>query len=100
MSENQSVEYKQSWRSEYLKWICGFANAQGGELVIGKNDQGLVVGLNNAQKLLEDIPNQVHDLMGLLVDVDLHMESDLDYLIIKVEPYPYPISLKGAYHYR
>lgn len=24
--ENQSIEYKQSWRDEYLKWICGFAN--------------------------------------------------------------------------
>ena len=30
MSENQNVEYKETWRTEYLKWICGFANAQGG----------------------------------------------------------------------
>jgi len=27
MSENQTVEYKQIWRDEFLKWICGFANA-------------------------------------------------------------------------
>jgi len=30
MSVNQSIAYKQSWRAEYLKWICGFANAKGG----------------------------------------------------------------------
>ena len=30
MSESQLIEYKESWRDEYLKWICGFANAQGG----------------------------------------------------------------------
>ena len=29
MSEHQTIEYKQSWRDEYLKGICGFANAQG-----------------------------------------------------------------------
>ena len=27
MPESQNVEYKSSWRDEYLKWICGFANA-------------------------------------------------------------------------
>ena len=30
MAESQNIEYKESWRDEYLKWICGFANAQGG----------------------------------------------------------------------
>ena len=28
--ESQNIEYKQSWKDKYLKWICGFANAQGG----------------------------------------------------------------------
>jgi ATP-dependent DNA helicase RecG len=25
--ENQNNEFKESWRDEYIKWICGFANA-------------------------------------------------------------------------
>lgn len=29
MSESQNIEYKTIWKDEYLKWICGFANAQG-----------------------------------------------------------------------
>ncbi len=28
MAENQNVEWKESWRDEYLKWICGFADAR------------------------------------------------------------------------
>lgn len=40
MGEHQNVEWKESWRDEYLKWICGFANAQGGTLLVGKNDHG------------------------------------------------------------
>ena len=27
MSESQNIKYKEFWRDEYLKWICGFANA-------------------------------------------------------------------------
>ncbi len=27
MAESQNIEWKESWRDEYLKWICGFANA-------------------------------------------------------------------------
>ena len=34
--ENQNVEYKESWHDKYLEWICGYANAKGGTLYIGK----------------------------------------------------------------
>ena len=33
MSENQSIEFKEIWKDEYLKWICGFANANGESLL-------------------------------------------------------------------
>lgn len=36
--ESQNIEYKESWRDEYLKWVCGFANAKGGRIYIGVND--------------------------------------------------------------
>ena len=47
-NETQTTEFKQSWRDEYLKWICGFANAQGGKLIIGVDDDGNAVGVANA----------------------------------------------------
>ena len=40
LKEDQNVEWKKSWQDDYLKWICGFANAQGGRLVLGKDDAG------------------------------------------------------------
>ena len=45
--ETQNVEFKQSWRDEFLKEICGFANAQGGMLLIGVDDSGKAVGVTN-----------------------------------------------------
>ncbi|MBI3057044.1 MAG: putative DNA binding domain-containing protein [Betaproteobacteria bacterium] len=100
MKENQHIEWKSSWRDEYLRWICGFANAEGGTLVIGKNDRGKVLGVPNAAKLLEDIPNKVRDILGIMVDVNLRGHAGSDYLEIAVPAYPNPISYKGEYCYR
>ena len=100
MSESQFVEYKESWRDEYLKWICGFANAQGGTLYIGKRDDGSVCGVADSKKLMEDIPNKVRDALGLIVDVDLLSENGLNVIKISVEENPYPVNYKGEYHYR
>lgn len=72
MTETQNVEWKRMWKDEYLAWICGFANAQGGKLDLGKNDNGQIVGLKNSKKLLEDIPNKIRDAMGIIVNINLH----------------------------
>ncbi|MCY7293585.1 MAG: ATP-binding protein, partial [Ferruginibacter sp.] len=40
--ETQNIEYKQSWRDEYIKSICGFADASGGKIYIGIDDKGNV----------------------------------------------------------
>jgi len=100
MPESQNIEYKESWRDEYLKWICGFANAKGGRIYIGKNDKGEIVGVANAKKLLEDIPNKTRDILGVIIDVNLHTTTQGDYLELIIEDYPYPVNYKGQYHYR
>ena len=68
MPEHQTIEWKESWHDEFLEWICGYANAYGGTLYIGKNDNGDVVGLSDKdrKKLLESIPNKITDTMALL----------------------------------
>ena len=100
MCEKQNIEYKSIWKDEYLKWICGYANAQGGTLFIGRNDKGKVVGVNDSKKLLEDIPNKVRDVLGILVDVNLYETDEGSYIEIVVEPYPYAVNYKGHYFYR
>ena len=100
MKENQRIEWKESWRDEYLKWICGFANAEGGVLHIGRNNKGVVVGVPNAARLIEEIPNKVRDILGIVVAVNLHEEAGKEWLEIEVEPYPSPVSYKGEYYVR
>ena len=56
--------------------------------------------LANARKLLEDLPNKVRDVLGIMVDVNLVKKTGKELIEIRVEAYPSPISYKGEYHYR
>ena len=100
MGESQNIEYKESWRDEYLKWVCGFANAQGGKIYIGCDDNGEVVGVKDSRRLMEDIPNKIRDGMGIIVAVNQLEKNGLPYIEIDVPAYPIGISYKGVYHYR
>ena len=100
MAESQNIEYKESWRDEYLKWLCGFANAQGGTIYIGIDDAGNVVGVKNIKKLMEDIPNKIQSGLGIVADVNKLTKDGKDYLEIKVKPSSFPISYHGEFHYR
>lgn len=98
--ESQLVEFKRAWRDEFLKELCGFANAQGGTLVVGVDDGGKAVGVENARKLLEDIPNKVVSLLGIVADVDLVDREGRDTLDIRVKASPVPVLYHGVCHYR
>ncbi len=100
MQESQNIEWKEIWKDEYLKWICGFANASGGKIFIGKNDKGEIVGVKNSKKLLEDLPNKIQNHLGILCDVFLHKENHKSYIEIDIKPYEVPISYQGKYYYR
>lgn len=100
MSEQQNIEYKQSWRDEYLKWVCGFANAQGGCIYIGIDDKGEVFGVDDYKRLMDDLPNKIVNHLGLVVDVNLHKKDGKHYIEIIVPVSTVPISYHGIYHYR
>ncbi len=98
--EDQYIEYKESWRDEYLKWICAFANTKGGRLYIGKNDSGKTTGVPDSPKLLEDIPNKIVNVLGVTADVNLKKEKGKEYIEIKVKYYDVPVSYKGKFYVR
>jgi ATP-dependent DNA helicase RecG len=100
MPEQQNIEYKQSWHDDYLKWVCGFANAQGGVIFIGKDDNGTVVGIDDFKKLMDDIPNKIRNAIGIMVEVNLDEEAGKHFIEIVTHPYSVPISLRGRYYYR
>ncbi len=66
-----------SWRDEYLKWICGFANANGTSIFIGKDDKGNVVAVADAIRLLEEI---VYDIKAIIQNLENSFNVSLQLL--------------------
>lgn len=101
-NENQVTEWKESWQDKYLEWICGYANAQGGKLYIGVDDNGEVLGIDNKtiKKLLEDIPNKITAAFGITCDVNQKTKNKKKYIEIAVKKSKLPLSLHGRYYYR
>ena len=98
--ESQTLEWKESWNDEYMKTLCAFANTTGGTLEVGRNDNGVVIGVGKIAKLMEDLPNKIKNAMAIVADVLSCEENGNDYLIITVGEYPFPISYRGSYYVR
>ena len=98
--ENQHIEWKESWKDDFLKHICAFANSKGGKLLIGITDQGKIKGAHNPEKLLEDIPNKVLHLLGIIVEVSMLHKNEKPYIEINVVESRVPISYRGLYYIR
>jgi len=100
MPESQNVEYKSTWRDEYLKWICGFANTSGGTLYVGVHDDGTVAGIDNYNELLVQLPNKLRDILGVFAEVNLQSKRSKYFIEIIVPRYDVPISVRGKYYIR
>ncbi len=101
LQENHVTEFKTSWHDDHLKWICAFANTEGGTLYIGVDDNGEICGVRDSHKLSEDIPQKIRSTMGIICHVSpLRTDDGKDYIKIDVDSYSYPVSFRGKYYKR
>lgn len=61
LRENQCTELKLAYTEDVRKTVAAFANTLGGELFIGVDDDGSVVGLENPEDVLLRVSNAVRD---------------------------------------
>ena len=100
MGEKHIIEYKRQWDDEWLKWLCGFANADGGTLYIGISDKQHIIGVDNSKKLIEDIPNKIVSKLGIYPDVRLLEEDGKEIIEIEVAPSQESVLLDGVLYKR
>ena len=93
MEENQNIDYKRIWKDEYLQWICGFANAQGGKLFIGIDDDKTLRVFNKIDQKNNNIPIIIKEKeelkankkIEIIEDTDDSFIEELTDLLIKVD---------------
>lgn len=102
MKESPTVEFKRELTDAVKREIIAFANTQGGELYIGIEDDGTVIGLNNAHKTLEAVSSMLHDSIkpDILVHTHLSIETLEEKEVVKIvvslgTRRPYHLKSKG-----
>ncbi|MBE8540162.1 ATP-binding protein [Geoglobus acetivorans] len=100
LKENRDVEFKRKWDDEYLKTLCAFANADGGMMFVGVDDDGNPVEVKDLKKLLEDLPNKIKNKLGILASVSLEKIRGKEVIKIEVHPSDVPISYNGKFYLR
>ncbi|MDK2952847.1 MAG: ATP-dependent helicase RecG [Kosmotoga sp.] len=100
VKESENIEFKSSWKDEYLKILSVFANTEGGEMLIGIDDMGKVKGLKDASDLLEKLPHKIKNLLGILPSVKLENKDGKDIIRVSVNPSDIPISCDGKFYIR
>jgi len=98
--ENQHIEWKENWKDDFLRNIVAFANSDGGVLYIGINDKGITIGILNAKKLLQILPQLINQKTGILPYIELIKKENKEIIKITVHPSSAPISYRGRYYQR
>lgn len=96
--ENESIEYKREYVDDICKEVIAFANTNGGKLLIGVDDSGNPVGLENIDDTYTRVTNTIRD--SISPDVTMFVKYSLSNGIISVEvsegtAKPYYLKSKG-----
>ena len=89
--ESQDEEWKESWRSENLATLSAFAGGNGGRMIIGRSDNGTIVGVPDAKHLLKMIPDLVHNKLDFIPIVNLMLldgKECIEIIVEKQDHYP------------
>lgn len=100
--ESETLELKEIVVDDIKKEIIAFANCSGGNLYIGVKDDGMVVGIKNADEVMQQIGNMIRDAIKPDVTMFVHydvLEQD-DKQIVRVNVQrgtnrPYYLAQKG-----
>lgn len=91
--ESQTVEFCQEVHKEMAKNICAFLNTDGGTLVIGANNTGEIIGIENKNKAEQDISNIINSIVPTTTNIKIN-SIDLSQLG-KKDKWVFLVEIKG-----
>ncbi len=74
-SESETVELKSVYVDDIKKEIIAFANTRGGSILVGVEDNGKICGVENSDRLIQQISNAARDTIKPDVTMFLHYET-------------------------
>ena len=100
--ESETVELKELYTPDLKKEIVAFANTNGGTIYMGVQDNGEIIGLDNADFVMQQISNSLRDSIrpdiSMFTNIELLQENNKYFVKLAVSQgtkKPYYLSDKG-----
>ncbi len=100
--ESETIELKEIYTPDLKKEIMAFANTNGGTIYVGVQDNGEIVGLDNADFVMQQISNSLRDSIrpdvSMFTNIELLQEDNKCFVKLTVDQgtkKPYYLSDKG-----
>lgn len=100
LKESETVELKESFRSDALKTLCAFANSKGGSLFVGLKDDNTLIGGEITDEAQQRIINKIEDLLELQPTLVVHKDGNDEFLEINITKNKTPVDLRGKFYKR
>lgn len=84
MQESNNLEFKSEFSKSFLKTVSAFANYGDGAIWFGVNDNGHIVGVENAKELCLRIENSVNDALEPLPAYSLDVQESDGKTVVKL----------------
>lgn len=98
--ESEKIEFKRSATGDINREVCAFANAEGGYILIGVDDEGNIVGCN-VKKSLDVLTNSVQSIIPPpKIRTRRFTLGDRDVLVVEVEKSSTLCSVGGVAYIR
>ncbi|MFT4552029.1 MAG: ATP-dependent DNA helicase RecG [Chlamydiales bacterium] len=97
--EGRTLEFKQDLSSlkPIMKSLVAFANTAGGILIIGKRDDGEIIGVPDVLKAEEKLANAIADSISprLMPEIEIASHDGVSLLVLRVSHWRGPFFLKS-----
>jgi len=103
--ESTSLEFKAKLPDPPRKLACemaAFANGQGGKILIGVQDNGVVLGLPDPDCVIRDVANLARDVVKPAIKPEIRREkvTDLSIVVVDIPQQMLPRQVDGKYYLR
>jgi len=99
LPEGKTLEFKRDLTSlrPILKTLVAFSNTAGGTLIVGKNNDGTIIGVENVLLMEEKLANAISDSIypPLLPEIEIASVDGRSLLVISVSHWRGPFYLKS-----
>jgi len=97
MRETKDIEFKEIVSNSFLKTVSAFANYDGGKIIFGIDDNGIVVGIDNTKRACLEIENLINGNLEPVPSYSLSIDSKYKTVTLSVmegteKPYIYKLN--------